>query len=42
VLKKKLSPPVDKEFDLNSKDVQAAFDYLIGGSNIGKVCIVMK
>lgn len=42
VLKRKLSPPVEKEFDFNNKDIQAAFDYLVGGSHIGKVCIVMK
>ncbi|EHK95984.1 NAD(P)-binding Rossmann-fold containing protein [Glarea lozoyensis ATCC 20868] len=42
VLKKKLSVPVEKEFGFSAKDVQAAFDYLVGGSHIGKVCIVME
>ncbi|KAF2019569.1 putative zinc-type alcohol dehydrogenase-like protein [Aaosphaeria arxii CBS 175.79] len=41
VHRKKLSPPVEKEFQFGNDGVQAAFDYLASGNHIGKVCIVM-
>ncbi len=42
VVKKRLSRPVEKEFDFSKEEIQAAFHYLTGGNHIGKVCIVMR
>jgi NADPH:quinone reductase-like Zn-dependent oxidoreductase len=38
---KKLSPPIEKEFAFSSQGIQDAFNFLIGGSFIGKVAITM-
>jgi NADPH:quinone reductase-like Zn-dependent oxidoreductase len=42
VLKRELSPPVEKEFGFNDNDIQIAFNYLASGNHIGKICIVMN
>lgn len=36
---KGLSMPVDKTFGYNRTEIIAAFDYLVSGEHIGKVCI---
>lgn len=40
--KKKLSMPVDKTFGFNRTEIIAAFQYLISGEHIGKVCINLE
>jgi len=39
VIQKVISLPVEKKFDFSTEGVRVAFDYLVGGSHVGKVCI---
>lgn len=42
VASKDLQPPVEKTFGFNREEVMAAYEYLQGGSHIGKVCISIE
>lgn len=39
VVAKELQPPVEKSFKLSTEGVISAYDYMQGGSHIGKICI---
>ena len=39
VIQKELYPPVEKVFGFSTEEVIVAYDYLQGGTHIGKVCI---
>lgn len=39
IVSKGLQPPVEKSFKLSVEGVTAAYDYIQGGSHIGKICI---
>lgn len=42
VVAKELAVPVEKEFGSERQDVIAAFEYITGGTHVGKVCIRMS
>jgi NADPH:quinone reductase-like Zn-dependent oxidoreductase len=42
VVNKGLEPPVEKTFGFTPEDVVAAYEYLQGGSHVGKVCISIE
>lgn len=39
VVSKELQPPVEKTFGFSMEEVSAAYDYMQGGTHIGKICI---
>lgn len=39
VVNKGLQPPVEKTFGFTPEDVVAAYEYMQGGSHVGKICI---
>lgn len=41
VVQKKLSPPVEKEFAFGAESVQQAYGFVVAGSHIGKVAVVL-
>lgn len=42
VVNKELQPPVEKTFGLSTEEIIAAYDYMKGGSHIGKICISVE
>ncbi|KFY09444.1 hypothetical protein V491_08171 [Pseudogymnoascus sp. VKM F-3775] len=42
VVNKALQPPVEKTFGFTMEEVIAAYDYMQGGSHIGKICISIE
>jgi NADPH:quinone reductase-like Zn-dependent oxidoreductase len=42
VTSKNLNVPVEKVFGFEREDVVSAFEYLVSGQHIGKVCIVVN
>jgi NADPH:quinone reductase-like Zn-dependent oxidoreductase len=41
VVSKELQPPVEKTFGFSMEEVSAAYDYMQGGTHIGKICIII-
>jgi NADPH:quinone reductase-like Zn-dependent oxidoreductase len=42
VVTKGLEPPVEKTFGFSPEDVMAAYEYMQGGSHVGKICISIE
>lgn len=42
VVNKELQPPVEKTFGLSTEEIITAYDYMKGGSHIGKICISVE
>lgn len=42
VVTKGLEPPVEKTFGFSPEEVMAAYEYMQGGSHVGKICISIE